>query len=815
METSVRASQALSAANDEPPAMLDRALELAALGFYVFPLEVGQKLPHIDGWQRRASRNAEQIRRWWTCPVMGVEQGYNVGISTTHYWNGNADRALVVVDIDDKAEKSGSAELEKRQQEGKDVPATLTARTPTGGRHLFYAIDIAVKQGANVLGAGLDIRSHHGYVVGAGSEIDGTPYRWEAPAQVIAECPQWIADKCGAPIERTTNQATPPPSVALDLPGNIARAEHWLLNEAPAAVDGDGGDSAAFLVAARVRDLGVTESRCLDLMLDQWNERCSPPWAPDELSEKIANAYRYAKKPAGSATPDYDFEAIEASEVGAAKAPKLEERIALLGQNGGTARLEGQREVEQLVAQLAVCELPYGRKMFHLRQLKAACPELDLNDLRRSLKEAGGQKRDEDRRPTHHEIAMSWIEAQGEPAPVGDEGVMWRYQEGAWHRMELASVEVEIAREYHRDLKTKPAFKAVAGHIFDILHRPDFFDGAPIGIATLDGFVTVKDGQIEVSPLAPSHRQRVILRARVEDGRPVQFLAFLERTLAGEGCADQISLVQEAMGAALLGTMARRQKMMMFLGVGSAGKSTLLNIIESMFPRGAVSAVSPFRWNQEYYVAQLAGKRLNVVGELEKGEQIPAAAVKQVSGGDMLSGRHPNNRPFEFRNSAAHIFNTNHYINTTDHSSAFYRRWLIVRFINAVREADQNAELDREIIATELGQIVRWALDGGLRVELRNRFTETATHLGAMSEWRRDSDSVAAFVYDEEANKLGAELWEERTRLYARYRQWCQEDGRRAVNKKNFFERLGSLGFQPAKRRGCRGFTGISCREFG
>ena len=65
--------------------LLDHALALAAAGFFVFPLEAGTKVPAIDAYPKRATRDQEQIRRWWTCPVMGTLRPYNIGISTDRW----------------------------------------------------------------------------------------------------------------------------------------------------------------------------------------------------------------------------------------------------------------------------------------------------------------------------------------------------------------------------------------------------------------------------------------------------------------------------------------------------------------------------------------------------------------------------------------------------------------------------------------------------------------------------------------------------------------------------------------------------------
>ena len=150
---------------------LNAALELARQGFHVFPLEENSKIPLITKWQEKATRDEARIKRWWTCPVMGLERDYNIGICTTFYGD---DKALIVIDVDNKDGKNGSAELKRYE-----VTATAVSETPTGGYHYFYVADKPVSNGVNVLGDGLDIRSKGGYVAAPGSEINGKYYRWK------------------------------------------------------------------------------------------------------------------------------------------------------------------------------------------------------------------------------------------------------------------------------------------------------------------------------------------------------------------------------------------------------------------------------------------------------------------------------------------------------------------------------------------------------------------------------------------------------------------------------------------------------------
>lgn len=283
---------------------METALHLAEKGFYVFPLQVNGKLPAIDDFPNRATRDPEQIKRWWFDPVLELPQPYNIGISTTKY---NGNQALVVVDVDNKGKKKGSDELLNLELKGFDFSETATQVTPTGGLHLIYRTKKPVKQGQSVLAPGLDIRSKGGYIVGEGSVLDGKRYTWQRPDLTVHECPPWIVEACGRVIEKETVDDT-----GLEI--NLARARErakLFLRDAPVSVEGEGGDERAFKVSAHVKDLGVNRTDALDLMLEHWNPRCQPPWTPEELQKKIANAYDYGVNQQGTLAPEHDFEPIE------------------------------------------------------------------------------------------------------------------------------------------------------------------------------------------------------------------------------------------------------------------------------------------------------------------------------------------------------------------------------------------------------------------------------------------------------------------------------------------------------------------------
>lgn len=277
---------------------LQAALRLGKMGFHVFPLKANSKLPAIKDFPNRATNDEAKIRQWW-----GERPFCNVGISTTKFNGG--DSGLIAVDVDNKGEKRGDDELLRLELDGKNLPATFTQRTPTGGKHIVYRVKQAVGQSASAIAPGIDTRSKGGYIVGAGSRLDGRLYAITSDRPPIS-APQWLE---GFDIGKNSEVKFHSPGRVVDSDQARKRAIEYLAT-APLAVEGAGGDHTTFSVAARVKDFGLSVHDCLTVMAEYWNERCAPPWNPEALFLKIENAYAYGGSPIGVDAPENQFEPI-------------------------------------------------------------------------------------------------------------------------------------------------------------------------------------------------------------------------------------------------------------------------------------------------------------------------------------------------------------------------------------------------------------------------------------------------------------------------------------------------------------------------
>jgi hypothetical protein len=172
--------------------MLEHALGYAARGWPVFPCHPETKRPLVaalpgepkgSGGLKRATTSRELITQWWTKwpnAMIGVPTGPHMGAFVVDCDAGTDDKTGEVFEAD-----ALIAALEAEL--GAELPETLTAETPRGGRHLYFATAILDMIGnrAGVIPR-VDIRGDGGYVIVPPSRrADGREYRWlvDAPAE--------------------------------------------------------------------------------------------------------------------------------------------------------------------------------------------------------------------------------------------------------------------------------------------------------------------------------------------------------------------------------------------------------------------------------------------------------------------------------------------------------------------------------------------------------------------------------------------------------------------------------------------------------
>ena len=170
--------------------VLQTALAYAKQDIRVIPIKQGEKRPPMQGWQNAATSDPTTIRQWFE----GQFKDCGLGIATGQF----RDRYLVVVDIDDRQQFSGSETLRDLEELNGPLPDTVEVITGSGGRHIYFLTDQPIRNEASGrLGVGIDIRGVGGQVVAPPStHPNGKTYEWvegkSIAQQAPANMPLWM-----------------------------------------------------------------------------------------------------------------------------------------------------------------------------------------------------------------------------------------------------------------------------------------------------------------------------------------------------------------------------------------------------------------------------------------------------------------------------------------------------------------------------------------------------------------------------------------------------------------------------------------------
>lgn len=399
---------------------------------------------------------------------------------------------------------------------------------------------------------------------------------------------------------------------------------------------------------------------------------------------------------------------------------------------------------------------------------------------------------------THHEIANLMIASLPKHTVI-TEGMMYNYNgANCWQPKKLDEIGIMVAEKFDGLPKCSRGndYSAVAKHMCNMMTDSKFFSGIPIGLATKDYYWYIHKGQLKRTKHKPEHRIRFILPYNMADENyeiPI-LMEFLEFAFSGD--KSQIELLQRVFGAIIFCTLnPHHHKAVLLKGRGMNGKSVILDILKSLIPSQYISNVPPFKFADPMFAAQLAGKVLNVVSELERNQILPSAAFKTVVDDGELMGRHLYQQPFVFPSTAAHIFSSNWDVKTNDDSFGMQRRWIIFDFKNTVQQKDRIYGLGDLIVSKEAEGILRWAAEGALMLHKEGGFVETQASINQKKLMFDNVSSIKSFMMDEdivipcETGTKSEKNRVMRSGLYEAYRNWAPKSGydSKEIVKKAYF----------------------------
>jgi len=341
-----------------------------------------------------------------------------------------------------------------------------------------------------------------------------------------------------------------------------------------------------------------------------------------------------------------------------------------------------------------------------------------------------------------------------------------------------------------------------------IAASPTLFDSHPLLLGVSNGVVDLQTGRFRAA-----RKEDYIIK---QAGTAYDALAtcptwekFLRRVLSED--LELLSFIQRAVGYSLTGSIIE-QVLFFLYGVGKNGKSTFAETLKHLFGDYGMKATTTLFTLDRHggeplpEIARLLGKRLVTGSETEEGARLAESRVKDITGGDTLTGRVLYGTAFSFRPTHKLWIYGNHCPEVRGNDDGIWRRILQVPFKVQIPDTEKDPKLLEKLLQ-ELPGILNWAIKGCLEWQ-KTGLRPPSVVLEATAEYREEEDEIGEFIT--EICVCNGQV--ERSKLYERFRGWCEGRGiKMPMKPKAFAKRIRVRpGISEGKSNSKRYWNGIS-----
>lgn len=282
--------------------------------------------------------------------------------------------------------------------------------------------------------------------------------------------------------------------------------------------------------------------------------------------------------------------------------------------------------------------------------------------------------------------------------------------------------------------------------------------------------------------------------------------------------AELMRFLQRAAGYTLVG-VTHEEALLFVYGAAATGKSTVTGPLKRVLGDYAVSAqVESFLARvrtgnaASSDIARLAGVRMILTSEPERGEKLASGILRNMVAGDEITARHLFKEAFDFKPQATLWFvaNDRPYVHPGD--SGMWRRVLEVPFNHVVPEEDRDPKVKAALLDDPECQsaILAWAVEGCLAWQ-KDGLNPPKVIRDATTAYQRQMNPLSEFIADECHIEEGT--WTSTAELYARYVKWYQGRSDNMMRQKRFVQSLetvpGLSRSQETTGKKRRGISGI------
>ena len=325
--------------------------------------------------------------------------------------------------------------------------------------------------------------------------------------------------------------------------------------------------------------------------------------------------------------------------------------------------------------------------------------------------------------------------------------------------------------------------------------RISAFDADPNLLGVRNSVLNLKTkALIKVMPeLRVSMRANVLFEQGAKCPKWLQFINDIQPD------QDVQRLLKQLAGIFLCGD-SNQQKLIFLYGGGANGKSTFMELLAWLLgdytKRIATEMLMQHQRSPQGPspdIVSLKGRRLVYCNEVEEGRHLAEARVKELTGGDTLSGRVPYAKEdITFQPTHNLVMVGNHQPEIRDMSYGMWRRVLLIHFDQTIPDYKRDPAL-LEKLKSEGSGILNWMLDGYHDYQ-KNGLKIPEAISAATATYKSEQDLIGEWIHDH--CNIAAASHTSKIDCYRAYQVWTKRNGQHPLAQRRFTTRLVDKGYK-------------------
>lgn len=333
-------------------------------------------------------------------------------------------------------------------------------------------------------------------------------------------------------------------------------------------------------------------------------------------------------------------------------------------------------------------------------------------------------------------------------------------------------------------------------------------------VNTLDGLYDIKAQRIveQVGGYIPDYVLDFRYRPRSKISHAPNFEKFINMSSG----MQQLTILLQVIGSCL-SSLQRCRAIFFLIGEGGTGKSTLLDVIESIFPEGMIAHEPLHHIGTEQAKAHYRGKRLNIGRDTKRGIIGNEESIKNLASNEWTTSRELYQCSVDYIPRLKFIYASNHFPQFANPDDALFDRMVIITFPNKLPPESKDPDFKEKLLA-ERDVIFSLALDS---------LSELISHnyrydMGDLAKEKLAHQRLLLHNVEEFASEMLEFTAEGRISskaLVSSYEDWCLENQIPPLAKEELFDHLTTAHPEvkrskvgPSDHRRC-GFKGIQIRS--